>query len=161
MTGGINDATAGIHRRADECGSVAGGGTGQRPAVPVVRFFDFGSTPIDDQGLATFRQGLAVEGFIDNRNVVIEFYHANGELAGVDLAPQFVRGRASVIVVVNSRNAVFDAKSATETIPIVFMYGGDPVRDGIVASPNRPGSNLTGVMRYNSLLGSKRLIPAP
>jgi putative tryptophan/tyrosine transport system substrate-binding protein len=134
----------------------------QQAPMPVVGILDWGGGRINDQGLAAFRQGLAVEGFIDNRNVAIEFHYPIGQFArSAEVAAELVRRRVAVIVVVNNRDVVFDVKLATETIPIVFMYGGDPVRDGIVASPNRPGSNLTGVMRYNSLLGSKRLIPAP
>jgi putative ABC transport system substrate-binding protein len=145
-----------VYRRAEALRPLAA--PVQQPALPVIGFFDWGGTRTGDQQLAAFRQGLAAEGFFDNRNVAIEFRYANGRFDRFpEVAAELVRRRVSVIVVVNSRNAVFYARSATETIPIVFMYGGDPVRDGVVASLNRPGGNLTGVMRYNSELGGKRL----
>src|SRR5262249_43124098 len=108
--------------------------------------------------LTGFRQGLAAVGYIENQNVAIEFRQANGQFARLPtLTAELVRRRVSVMVVVNSRNAVFGAKRATSEIPIVFVYGGDPVRDGIVASLNRPGNNLTGITMFNSELGGKRL----
>jgi putative tryptophan/tyrosine transport system substrate-binding protein len=149
-TNGLGES---VYRRAEAWRPLAA--PVQQPALPVIGFLNFASSL---QGLPAFRQGLAAEGFIDGQNVAMEFRYANGQMARLpELAAELVRRRVSVIVAINARNAVFDAKSATETIPIVFMYGGDPVRDGFVASLNRPGSNLTGVTRYNSELGGKRL----
>ena len=131
----------------------------QKAAVPVVGFLDWANRRTDaDLALMAFRQGLAAVGFIEHQNVAIEFREANGQFARLPvLATELVNRRVSVIVVVDATNAVLEAKRATSTIPIVFEYGGDPVRDGVVASLNRPEGNITGVTIFNSELGSKRL----
>jgi hypothetical protein len=135
----------------------------QQRAMPVIGFLDWANRRTEaNPELTAFRQGLASVGFVENQNVAIEFREANGQLARLPmLAAELVRRGVSVMVVVGSRNGAYDAKRATSTIPIVFAYGGDPVRDGIVASLNRPGSNITGVTPFNSELGGKRLIPIP
>jgi putative ABC transport system substrate-binding protein len=127
--------------------------------MPVIGFLDWATRkPETGPELTGFRQGLAAVGYIEKQNVAIEFREANGQFRRqAALAAELVRRRVSVMVVINSRNAVFDAKSATSEIPIVFVYGGDPVRDGIVASLNQPGNNITGITRFNSELGGKRL----
>jgi putative ABC transport system substrate-binding protein len=131
----------------------------QRSALPVVGFLDWATRrPEANPALTAFRQGLAAVGFIENQNVAIEFREANGQFARLPvLATELVNRRVSVVVVIDATNAVLEAKRATSTIPIVFEYDGDPVRDGIVASLNRPGGNITGVTLFNSELGSKRL----
>jgi putative ABC transport system substrate-binding protein len=127
----------------------------QRPAsMPVVGYFGAGSPgPFADR-IAAFRDGLRRAGFIEGRNVAIEFRWADG---GYDqlpaIAADLVNRGVDVLV---TGNAAVAAKSATSTVPLVCLFGGDPVRSGLVASLNRPGSNLTGVSLFAFSLGAKR-----
>ena len=106
--------------------------------------------------VAAFRLGLREMGFIVDRNTAIEYHFAEGEPEKVPaLAADLVQRRVSLIVA--DANLGVDAKKATQTIPIVFFQGGDPVRAGLVASLNRPGGNLTGFTRLGAEIASKRL----
>ena len=129
---------------------------GQQPAMPVIGFLR--STSLADAtGLvAAFRQGLKEAGFVDGQNVAIEFRSAEDH---VDRLPALVADllRRPVAVIVGNNNAAIVAKAATATIPIVFATGTDPVQEGLVASLNRPGGNVTGVSFLSGLLGAKRL----
>jgi putative ABC transport system substrate-binding protein len=103
-----------------------------------------------------FRQGLNQAGFAEGQNVAIEFRSAEDHLDRLPaLVAELIRARVAVLVVNNP--AALAAKAATTTVPIVFATGGDPVREGLVASLNRPGGNITGVVFFNSQLGTKRL----
>jgi len=128
----------------------------QQPAMPVIGFLR--STSLADAtGLITaFRQGLKEAGFVDGQNVAIEFRSAEDH---VDRLPALVADllRRPVAVIVGNNNSAIVAKAATATIPIVFATGTDPVQEGLVASLNRPGGNVTGVSFLNNLLGAKRL----
>ncbi|HMH98307.1 MAG TPA: ABC transporter substrate-binding protein, partial [Bradyrhizobium sp.] len=107
--------------------------------------------------LAGFREALRDAGYIEGRNVVIEFQSAEGQYDRLPaLAAELVHRPAAIIVAV-SLPSVFAAKAATSTIPIVFVSAGDPVQLGIVASLNRPGGNITGVSFLAVELASKRL----
>ena len=129
---------------------------GQQPAMPVIGFLR--STSLADAtGLVTaFRQGLKEAGFVEGQNVAIEFRSAEDH---IDRLPALVADllRRPVAVIVGNNNAAIVAKAATATIPIVFATGTDPVQEGLVASLNRPGGNVTGVSFLNNLLGAKRL----
>jgi putative ABC transport system substrate-binding protein len=128
-------------------------------AMPVVGFLGFGS-PASSTGLvARFRQGLAEAGYVEGRNVAIEFrWWADVQLAQMQaLATDLIQHRVAVLVAVGALSPAFAAKTVTSTIPIVFVYGGDPMKDGLVASLNRPGSNVTGVTFIATELASKRL----
>ena len=129
---------------------------GQQPAMPVIGFLR--STSLSDAtGLVTaFRQGLKEAGFVEGQNVAIEFRSAEDH---VDRLPALVADllRRPVAVIVGNNNSAIVAKAATATIPIVFATGTDPVQEGLVASLNRPGGNVTGVSFLNNLLGAKRL----
>jgi putative ABC transport system substrate-binding protein len=114
----------------------------QQPAVPVVGFFQYG--PAGGPGAAAFREGLSEMGFVEGRNVTIEYRFAETQPERLPaMAADLVQRRVAVIAA--GPRAHDAAKAATATIPIVFMTGGDPVRIGLVASLNRPDGNLTGV----------------
>ncbi len=128
----------------------------QQPRMPVVGFLR-STSPSDSTPLVTaFRQGLNEVGFVEGRNVAIEFRYAEGHN---DRLPGLLADliRRPVTVIVGNSPAARAAKAATTTVPIVFAYGGDPVRDGLVASLNRPGGNVTGVVFIAGVLGAKRL----
>jgi putative tryptophan/tyrosine transport system substrate-binding protein len=108
--------------------------------------------------LTAFRQGLRDVGYVEGQNVVIEYLWAEGEYDRLPaLATQLVGRPVAVIVATGSDFAVRAGKAATTTIPIVFSTASDPVAAGLVASLNRPGSNLTGVTTLNQELSQKKL----
>ena len=128
----------------------------QQPAMPVIGFLR--SAPLADAAhlVTAFRQGLKDAGFVEGQNVAVEYRSAENHL---DRLPALVADliRRPVAVIVANNNAALVAKAATTAVPIVFAYGGDPVKDGFVASLNRPGGNVTGVVFIQGVLGPKRL----
>jgi putative tryptophan/tyrosine transport system substrate-binding protein len=121
----------------------------------VIGFFYAGS-PVEYL-VTQFRHGLAESGYIEGHNVAIQFRWADNQTARLpELAANLVRRQVSVIVAAPTP-AALAVKAATTTIPIVFAAGGDPVRDGLVASLNRPGGNATGISYLTVALGEKRL----
>jgi ABC-type uncharacterized transport system substrate-binding protein len=103
-----------------------------------------------------FRQGLNETGYVEGRNVVVEFRWAHGKYDDLpELITDLVHRRVDIIV--TNGPSVSIAKAATVTIPIVFVVAGDPVGRGFVASLNHPGGNLTGITNLNLELGPKRL----
>src|SRR5262249_33303500 len=109
-------------------------------------FLHLTSPEMNRENLATFRRGLAETGYIEGKNAAIQYRWAQGrndQLA--TLAAELVQSQVSVIVVLESTNGALAAKAATQTIPIVFMQGADPVAIDLVDSLNRPGGNLTGI----------------
>jgi putative ABC transport system substrate-binding protein len=128
-------------------------------AVSVIGILDrFGPSPKSPQ-LEAFRAGLADGGFIEGTNVSIEYRGGTGGNASrlTDLAADLVRRQVAVIVTLGAVAPALAAKAATSTIPIVFLYGGDPVKDSLVGTLNRPGGNITGVTTLTSELAGKRL----
>ena len=112
---------------------------------------------LDANSLAAFRKGLSETGYVEGRNLSIEYRPTDGNPNRLpELAEDLVRRRVAVIVT-PALAATRAAKSATETIPIVFRTGNDPVQYGLVASFNRPGGNVTGIYDINEELGGKRL----
>jgi putative ABC transport system substrate-binding protein len=129
----------------------------QQPGMPVVGFLNGASPELSAQLVAPFRQGLAEAGFVEGRNVAIEFRWANGQYDRLPaLAAELVRRQVSVIAATSTPTGL-PAKAATTTIPIVFVTGSDPVEQGLVASLKRPGGNLTGATTLAVELGHKRL----
>jgi len=129
----------------------------QQPPLPVVGFLN--STSLDGYRpmLNAFREGLQESGYIEGRNVAIEYRWAEGRNDRLSaLAAELVRRQVTVIVAMNTA-AVLAARAATTTIPIVFYTGADPVQLGLVTSLSRPGGNLTGVVTLNVELVAKRL----
>jgi putative ABC transport system substrate-binding protein len=129
----------------------------QQPAVPMIGWLGTRSLDRQSETLRAFRQGLADTGYGEGRNVAIEYRFSEGQDDRLPaLAVDLVRRHVSVIVV-NANAAAQAAKAATTTIPVVFSIAADPVREGLVASLNRPGGNLTGVTNLSAELGPKRL----
>ena len=130
----------------------------QQPGVPVIGFLHAGSPEVAPNLVAGFRKGLSETGYVDGRNVAIEFRWAHNDNARLpELAADLVRRRVAVIATPNGALAALAAKAATATIPIVFNSTGDPVQAGLVASINRPGGNVTGVTDMAADLVAKRL----
>jgi len=129
----------------------------QKPAMPVVGFFR--STPAKpfEHLVKAFREGLTETGFVEGRNVSIDYRWADNRLDRLPgLAADLVRRPVDVII--GNGLAVRAAKEATGSIPIVFILADDPVKSGLVASLNRPGANLTGVTFFGGeSLGEKRV----
>jgi putative ABC transport system substrate-binding protein len=130
----------------------------QQPAMPMVGFLHLGSPEPVARNLAAFRRGLNETGFVEGRNVAIEYRWAQGQYDRLPaLATDLVRRQVTVIAACATSAPGLAAKAATSTIPIVFQTGGDPVQDGLVASMNRPGRNVTGVSRLSVTLEVHKL----
>jgi ABC-type uncharacterized transport system substrate-binding protein len=129
----------------------------QQAAMPVIGFLNSETPGGYAPRVAAFRQGLSEVGFVESRNVAIEYRWAEGHNDRLPaLAAELVRRPVAVIAAAGMTSALA-AKSATTTIPIVFSAAVDPVAEGLVASLNRPGGNLTGVTSLNVEVGPKRL----
>jgi putative tryptophan/tyrosine transport system substrate-binding protein len=142
---------------------LAGGATVAWPSVaraaavmPVIGFLHSNSLQGRTHLVAAFNQGLKDTGFVENQNLTIEYGWANGQVDRLQaLANDFVRKVA--VIAAMGEPAVFAAKAATSTIPIVFVVGADPVKTGLVASLAQPGANMTGLNIFSAELQAKRL----
>jgi putative ABC transport system substrate-binding protein len=129
----------------------------QQPTIPVIGFLG-GTDRLSGEDLAAVRKGLNETGYVEGRNVAIEFSVAEGRFDRLPaLAAELVRRKVSVIFASGSTAAALAAKAATAAIPIVFANGADPVALGLVSSLNRPGGNVTGVLFLSDTTLLKRL----
>jgi ABC-type uncharacterized transport system substrate-binding protein len=134
------------------------GARAQQPAMPMVGFLHAGSPTPMAPYLAAFLRALAEVGYVENKNVAIEYRYAEGRYDRLpQLAADLVRRRAAVIVAGPNENAARAAIAASNGTPIVFNVTDDPVKLGLVASLSRPGGNATGVNSFMSELVAKRL----
>jgi putative ABC transport system substrate-binding protein len=129
----------------------------QQATMPVVGFLTPGSPEATRYQVAAFVQGMSQTGYVEGRNVAVEYRWANNQYDQMRaLVADLVRRQVAVIGVVTPVGALA-AKQATTSIPIVFAVGSDPVRDGLVGSLSRPGGNITGATFFANLLDAKRV----
>ena len=127
-------------------------------ALPVIGYLGSESPERYSSRLTAFREGLAEAGYVEGRNVAIEYRWAEGQYSRLPaLAKELADRQVAVIVAPGGAEVALAAKSATTTIPIVFEMGGDPVALGVVDSLSRPGGNLTGVSSLSVEVSRKRL----
>ena len=130
----------------------------QQPAMPVIGFLSSLSLTELTFVMPAFHQGLNQAGFVDGRNIVIEYRWAEGHYERLPgLAADLVSRQVAVIAAISGTPAALAAKAATTTIPIVFAIGGDPVAPGLVTNLSHPGGNITGASFYTSPVVTKRL----
>jgi putative ABC transport system substrate-binding protein len=128
----------------------------QQSAMPLVGFVRSESLADATNLVTAFRNGLKEAGFVEGQNVAVEYHSGEGQAGRLQSAvAELIRQPVSVIA--GNSVAMLAAKAATATIPVVFASGGDPVQQGLVASLNRPGGNVTGVVFIIGTLGTKRL----
>jgi putative tryptophan/tyrosine transport system substrate-binding protein len=133
-------------------------GQAQQPGMPVIGYLSPESPAPFASRVRAFRDGLAETGYVEGRNVAIEFRWAEGQYGRLPaLAADLANNQVAVIVAPGGAPVALAAKSATATIPIVFEMGGDPVALGVVGSLNRPEGNLTGVSSLSVEASVKRL----
>ena len=133
-------------------------GRAQQPAMPVIGFLGDASSDLWANYVRAFQQGLGETGYVEGRNVAIEYRWAEGRNERMSgLIADLLHRPVSVIAVPGSTPAALAAKAASTTVPIVFAIAADPVQVGLVASLNRPGGNVTGVVTLNIEIAPKRL----
>src|SRR3974390_938770 len=129
----------------------------QQSAMPVIGYMDTASASTTAHLVEEFRRGLSAAGYDEGRNVAIEYRWAEGDYdKRPALAAELVRRQVAVIATINTPT-ILAAKAASQTIPIIFGVGVDPVKFGLAASLNHPGGNLTGVTQLNIELGAKHV----
>src|SRR5262245_48469102 len=130
----------------------------QQSGMPVIGFLSLRSSHADARLFVSFRQGLSESGFVEDRNIAVEYRFADGQWDRLpSLIADLVRRQVAVIVTTGGVQVALAGKAATSTIPIVFTTGGDPIKEGLVHSLNRPGGNITGATSSSVEAASKRL----
>src|SRR5262245_24864987 len=129
----------------------------QQQPMPVIGFLNQEAAELTAHNVTGFRKGLSETGFFENQNVAIEYRWAEGRYERLPQLAADLVSRKVVVIASAFFPATLAAKTATSTIPIVFISGVDPVAAGLVASLNRPGGNLTGLSNLNTRLIAKRL----
>jgi putative tryptophan/tyrosine transport system substrate-binding protein len=131
--------------------------TAQQQSMPVIGYLSTRSLEDTTHLLAAFRTGLAQSGYVEGQNVTIEYRWALGQYDRLPgMAAELVRRPVTILATTGGEPAAFAATAATSTIPIVYLIGGDPVKEGLAASFNRPGGNATGVTLLTNILEPKR-----
>ena len=133
------------------------GARAQQPTMPVIGYLG-ATSPASNLGLPAFHRGLGETGYVDGRNVTIDYRWAEARMETLPaLAADMARRRVNVIFAAGGEPVAIAAKAATSTIPIVISAVDDPVRLGLVTSLNHPGGNITGMSIFNSETNAKRL----
>jgi putative ABC transport system substrate-binding protein len=128
----------------------------QQTARPLIGFLRGGPLAASEHIVDAFRGGLKETGYVDRQNIEIEYHPVEDQARQLpELIAELTRRKVTLLV--GNTPAAHAAKVAGATVPFVFASGGDPVRDGIVSSLNRPGGNVTGVVFFNAVLGAKRV----
>jgi putative tryptophan/tyrosine transport system substrate-binding protein len=135
------------------------GARAQQAPMPVIGFLGVASPATWTKNVAAFKQGLSQTGFVEGRNVTIQYRWVHGDYTRLPaLATDLASLRVSVIAATGGSRSALAAKAATATIPVVFLFGdGDPVKHGLVESINYPGRNITGITMIAGTLEPKRL----
>jgi putative ABC transport system substrate-binding protein len=130
----------------------------QQPAMQVIGYLDSGAPEFNPDRLAAFRRGLGEAGYVEGKNVAVEFRWAQGRYDQLPALAAELAGRRVAVIFAATVQAALPAKAVTSTIPIVFAIGSDPIEFGLVASLNRPGGNITGMSWLGgSIVAAKRL----
>jgi putative tryptophan/tyrosine transport system substrate-binding protein len=133
-------------------------GRAQQATVPVIGFMGLETPDAYADRLGAFRQGLKETGFVEGQNVTVEYRWAQGQYDRyAEMAAELVSRQVAVIAATGGEPSPQSAKAATKTIPIVFSANGDPVSEGLVASLNRPGGNITGITLFGPAAVTKRV----
>jgi ABC-type uncharacterized transport system substrate-binding protein len=138
--------------------AIASQQVGDQPSAPLVGFLNIGAPEEREWAVAAFLEGLKETGFFENQNVIVEYRWARDHYDKLpELVSDLVRRKVAVIATGGGPGPALAAAAATKTIFIVFNHGGDPVQEGLVASLDHPGGNVTGIINLHTELEPKRL----